>query len=320
MDISVIIPNFNGENLLKRNLTKIIEICRKYTKGKVEVIVTDDASKDNSIAYLSEYKEKNSTTKVPLLILENTTGINKGFSGNVNKGVLASKGEILILLNTDVVPHDDFLNHLLVHFAAPSIFAVSCMDESVENGKTVLRGRGIGKWYRGFLMHQAGDVSTSDTTLWVSCGSGAFRRKIWDTLGGLNELYNPFYWEDIDLSYRAQKAGYSVLFDKKSVVRHEHEVGSIKKNYSPSQVKTIAYRNQFFFTWLNATDTIILVSHLVFLPLFLLQALLRGDSAFILGFFQAVTCLPKVMHERKKVQKLVKKSDKEIIFQFISEI
>lgn len=311
MDISVVIPNYNGRQLLEKNIPKVAEILSKYTKGKKELIITDDASKDDSLIFL-EALLPNLPKNISYKILRNNSGANKGFSGNVNKGVEVATGGIVILLNTDVAPHKDFLTPLLSHFEDEKVFAVGCMDESIEDGRTILRGRGVGEWRRGFLVHRAGSLDKI-RSLWASGGSSAFRKSLWDKLGGLQELYNPFYWEDIDLSYRAQKAGYIVLFEEKSKVVHEHEEGAIKKHYSPFRVKKIAYRNQFFFTWLNATDTMIIVSHVVFLPLFLLNALKKKDVAFFVGFFMAIVKLPKVLMERKKIQSSVALSDNEVI-------
>lgn len=310
MNISVVIPNYNGKELLEKNLPQVLAVMNKYSQ-KCEIIITDDSSKDASIEFLESFIKENKT-RVVVSLLKNLTGKNKGFSENVNKGVRHTKGEVILLLNTDVVPNDDFLHPLVDHFQDKNVFAVGCMDESIENGEKILRGRGIGKWEKGFLMHEKGSINKA-TTLWVSGGSGAFRKSIWDRLGGLNELYNPFYWEDIDLSYRAQKAGFICLFEKKSIVRHEHEKGVIKKEYSSFNVRKVAYRNQFFFTWLNATDTIILAQQVLFLPYFFIKTFLNKDSAFLLGFLSALFLLPKVIRERKKVQALVKKSDKEVI-------
>ena len=318
MNISVVIPNYNGEELLKKNLVKVIEAVSSYKKGKVEIIISDDASKDTSIAFLDAFQKQNKSS-CTIHVLKSDSHKNKGFSSNVNKGVASADGDIIILLNTDVVPEKGFLEPLLSHFSDESIFAVGCMDKSIENGKTILRGRGIGKWSRGFLMHDAGKLDKTNT-LWASCGSGAFRKSIWEKIGGLNELYNPFYWEDIDLSYKAQKAGYKVIFESKSVVIHEHEKGSIKSQYNTFHVVKTAYRNQFFFTWLNATDTMILISSFFFLPYLLMGAILRGDKAFLLGFVQALSQLSKVLKERRRVQKLVKISDRQVVSQFLSEV
>lgn len=319
MNISFIIPNYNGEKLLQKNLLKLVDIVKTYQYGKVEIIIPDDSSKDNSLEFLKKFIQSNKSS-IDILVIENYSGKNRGFSTNINKGVTVAKGEIIVLFNTDITPRKDFLEPLLQHFKNEDVFAVGCMDESIENGKLVLRGRGIGEWQRGFLVHKAGNIDTESNTLWVSGGSGAFRKNLWDKLGGLNEIYNPFYWEDIDLSYRAQKSGFTVLFEKKSVVKHEHEEGSIKKNYSPFFVKKTAYRNQFFFTWLNATDTMVLVQHIVFLPVFIYKSLKQKDMAFFAGFASALLQLPRVLKERAKIQKLVKKSDKEVVNQFTKEL
>lgn len=310
MNISVVIPNYNGRDILLHNLPKVIDAIASYKDGRVELIIADDASKDGSIDavnhFLCDYKKN-----IICHILENNSGKNKGFSSNVNNGVKAAKGDIIILLNSDVAPKKNFLPHLLKHFSDGKVFAVGCMDESIEGRGIVLRGRGEGRWNKGFLVHSAGSVDRQDT-LWVSGGSGAFRKSIWDKLGGLNELYNPFYWEDIDLSYRAQKMGYRVLFEKESVVVHEHGKGAIKKQYSPLSVRKIVYRNQFFFTWLNATDTMLIVSHIVWLPYFLVKELFHHDRAFFYGLFLAVGKLPQVWNYRQKIKKYYVKTDQEV--------
>lgn len=298
--ISIIIPNYNGEELLKKNLPKVFETLH----GSTEVIVVDDGSKDGSVNFLK-------TQKVRLL----RNSKNLGFSSAVNKGVKAAKGEIVVLLNSDVYPENDFLDPLIKHFNDPQVFAVGCLDKSIEDGKVVLRGRGIGKWDRGFLVHSRGDINETNT-LWASGGSSAFRKSIWEKLGGLNTLYNPFYWEDIDLSYRALKSGYKVIFEPKSIVYHEHEKGAIKQKYSPFQIKTIAYKNQFIFVWENATDLNLQILHFLFLPYHFIKALTRCDLPFFIGFFKAFVLLPKIIQSSLRNQKLFVKKDSEIISNF----
>lgn len=305
MNISVVIPNYNGKELLEKNLPKILEIIKSYKDGNAEVIVVDDASTDESRKFLSEFRG--------IVCLQNEK--NLGFSSTVNKGVEKTRGEIIILLNTDVSPKKDFLEPLLSHFKDEKVFAVGCMDKSIEGDNIVLRGRGLGEWRRGFLVHKKGEVDKTDT-LWVSGGSGAFRKSIWEKLGGLNELYNPFYYEDIDLSYRGLKSGYKILFEPKSVVEHYHEKGSIKNKYSPSEVKRIAYRNQFIFSWENATDFNLQVLEIIWLPYHLVKAFLRLDLQFILGFFSALILLPKVIKSSLKAQKVFVLSDREVISKF----
>ena len=85
---------------------------------------------------------------------------------------------------------------------------------------------------------------------------------------------NPFYWEDIDLSYRAQKAGFIVLFEKESIVTHRHEEGAIKRYHTSKKVRVITYRNQFIFAWTNMSDLPLILSHFLWLPYHLLRSIL----------------------------------------------
>lgn len=308
MKISVVIPNYNGEHLLKKNLPKVIEAINKFD-GEKEIIISDDASIDGSKNTVDEIKDLNKDLKITFL----TSTQNKGFSSNANKGVNKATGEILILLNTDVSPNEDFLKPLLKHFRSDKVFAVGALERSIEkDGNVVLRGRGVGKWKRGFLVHKRGEVN-KENTLWVSGGSGAFKKEIWDKLGGFNPLYDPYYWEDIDLSYRALKSGYKILFEPDSLVKHEHEQGAIKSKFSKKQVKKIAYRNQFIFTWLNLTDSKLLFLHLVFIPYHLIKTILRLDVLFTSGFFRALILLPKILKCREQNKQLFLKTDFEAV-------
>lgn len=315
MNISVIIPNYNGQELLKRNLPKVFNALSKYSNGKAEVIVIDDYSTDKSLDVLKELEPimKFSYKDIAFKIIKNE--INLGFSSNVNKAVKNSTGDILILLNTDVVPNSNFLEPLLKHFQNEKLFAVGCMDKSIEGEKVVLRGRGIGEWKRGLFVHSRGEVDRNNT-LWVNGGSGAFRKSIWEKLGGFNELYNPFYWEDIDLSYRALKSGYKTFFEPKSIVVHEHEKGAIKGNYSSFKIKTIAYRNQFIFIWKNITDLSMKSDHLIWLPYYVISALMRKDSAFLKGILDAFILLPKIIKYSNLEKKIFLMKDSQVLAPF----
>jgi GT2 family glycosyltransferase len=318
MDISIIIPNYNGEKILPKNLPHVLNAVREYKNGKVEIIIPNDPSTDNSKVVIAEFIDSLSGTGIVGKTVDNTNKAEAGFSKNVNRGVALATGDVLILLNSDVRPHKEFLEPLLAHFTDEKVFAVGCMDESIEDGKTVLRGRGIAYWARGFLHHQAGSLDKTNT-FWVSGGSGAFSKRIWDRLGGLDNLFNPFYWEDIDLSYRALKSGYTLVFEPKSKVIHEHEEGAIKTKFKPKHVQKIVYRNQFFFTWKNITDGSLLFSHIVWMPYHVVKAFSGKDWAFFKGFFLALLQMNNVGNSRYRAKKYFVKKDKEILKEFKEE-
>ena len=219
----------------------------------------------------------------------------------------------MAILNTDVAPEENFLAPVIKDFQEnDKLFGVGCLDKSEEKGKIVPRGRGIGFWKRGFVSHKKGETDRKDT-FWISGGSCIIRTKLFKDFGGFDEIYDPFYWEDIDLSYRVRKADYDLMFENQSVVVHRHFEGSIKKHYSKFQVKKIAYRNQFIFVWKNITDVRLIFSHLIWLPYYLLRALLRLDLAFFEGLLLALTKTPDIIRKRNRQKDNYLKKDSELL-------
>lgn len=280
--VSIIIPNWNGSNLLKVHLPSVL----KSSDG-AEIIVVDDGSTDDSTEVL-----RNRFPSVRIVQKDRHVG----YAGTVNAGVAHANGDIVVLLNTDVEPEYNFLEYLTPHFQDERIFAVGCMDKSIESGDIVLRGRGVARWEKGFYVHARGEVDKRDTA-WVSGGSGAFRKSLWEKLGGMDEMLSPFYWEDIDLSYRARRLGYKLVFESKSIVTHFHEKGKIQSEYSGYFVRRIAYKNQFIFAWKHMNGNNIF-AHCFWTPVRLAQAILRGDFAMIIGYVHALLYLPKIIAYR----------------------
>lgn len=310
MKIDVVIPNYNGFNLIEKNLPILIKYISKYNVG--QIVITDDFSKEEDFNALNIFVEKiKKTHPIKLRLLRNKK--NLGFSSNVNNGVSACNSDLVFLLNTDIVVEENFLDDAIKHFVKnEELFGVGLMDKSIEEEKVILRGRGVARWSRGFLVHSRGEVDKKDT-FWISGGSSLIRRKIFEEIGGFDPLYNPFYWEDIDLSYRAQKSGYNILFEPKSVVEHHHDKGAIKKHYKSNQIKKIAYRNQFTFIWKNITDSNLIISHTLWLPYHFAHAIINFDTAFFIGFFYAVVRIPAIIQKRKKQKKQYRKKDSELL-------
>lgn len=303
MKVDIVIPNFNGVNILEKNLPTVLKVNLIN-----EVIIVDDGSTDNSVEFIKKHYPR-------VKVVESK--INRGFAVSVNRGFEFSQSDFVLLLNSDVIPEKDCLRYLLPHFDEKKVFAVGCLEKSIEGEEIIFRGRGIGSFQKGFLFHQRGEID-KNYTLWVSGGAGIFRKNLWVKLGGLDTIYDPYYWEDIDVSYRALKSGYKVLFERKSVVTHSHEQGAIKQNYSQAHIKSIAYRNQILFVWLNITDRIYIFSHLLYLPYHLIRALFFLDTPFLVGVILAFICMNKVIDRRRKNKSLAIISDRDVLKNFSS--
>jgi GT2 family glycosyltransferase len=270
--VSIVIPNWNGINLLEKHLPTVIK-----NSPNTEIIIVDDASTDDSVNFI-----KNNYRQVKVV----QKAIHDGYSSNINFGVKMAQGDIVVLLNTDVEPENGYLSQLLTHFQDQMVFAVGCLEKSHEQNEVILRGRGIGWWDKGFYLHKRGEVDRNETA-WVSGGSGAFRKSMWNNLGGMDERFNPFYWEDIDLSYRAIEKGWKLVFEAHSIVHHFHESGVIKSVYSNNDVLTIVYRNQLLFIWKHLPKSMRL-THLFWLPVRIIQSLLSGNFSMLQGLFAAM--------------------------------
>jgi len=289
MKLSIIIPNWNGKRLLEKNLPVVIKACQEWPKVGWEVIVVDDASTDDSIAFLKE-----NYPQIKIVVHRR----NQRFAAACNSGVKKARGEIVVLLNNDVAPEQVFLKPLIKHFKDSEIFAVGCKEKSVKKGRIIYSGRGLGNFKRGFLVHWRAKDQNKTDTLWATAGSMAVDRKKWLKLGGMDTLFQPAYWEDIDLSWRARKKGWKILFEPKSVINHQHETTNILA-FGKKQMKKFAYKNQFLFVWKNGSVSMLL-RHLFWLPYHLLKALFAGDFLFWQGFFTALAQSPEVFKRRFK--------------------
>lgn len=248
--VSAVIPTFNGLTLLKRNLPAVIKCLRDGD----EVLVVDDASQDDTVQWVNEHYGDGITrdnAQVTVKVIKNTQNLR--FGATVNKGVEAATGELILLLNNDVKPRSDILKYLVPHFDSANVFAVGCL-EIEKNSKGQLQHGGKNRlWFqRGLFMHARAKDFSSGNTAWVSGGSGLFDRQKWLLLKGFDALFYPAYWEDIDLSFRARKLGWQVLFEEKAVVEHIHET-THQDVFGQKKIDTMSWRNGQKFAWKNGS-------------------------------------------------------------------
>ena len=289
MRVSIVIPNWNGKELLKKNLPNILEA------NPNEVIVVDDGSTDDSVDFLRQ-------TFPSIKVIVNPK--NLGFVPSTNKGVVNSSNPVVVLLNNDVLVDKNFLKPLLPHFESDDIFAVSCAEKGYSWAWA--------KFKNGFITHGMGEPTiTPHPSFWASGGSAAFSREKWLKLGGMDAIYKPFYWEDVDISFRAQKRGWKIIWEPKSVVYHQHE-STIGKNFNKNYIDLISGRNRLLFIWKNITSKTLFKQH----QMELLKLLSSGKN--VRPFLSALFYLPKLIARREIEKKESKLTDEQIFDQFTS--
>jgi len=293
MKVSVVIPNYNGRELLEKNLPSIISALNNLKNNIFEIVIVDDHSTDESINYLnSKYKNK-------IRLIKHTK--NRGFPASVNIGVRSTIGDLICLLNTDVLPSINFLELVLDSFEDEKVFAVSLHEKDY--------GPARGYFENGFI--QIGSKKESkivENSFYVSGGSGLFRKSIWQELGGLDEkLLSPFYWEDIDICFRAAKRNYINLWNPFGKVIHNHEstISKLSKKY----VDRIRERNQLLMLWKNLHSKAMFNKHLYGL----LRRILKNPG-YIRIVLMSLAKIGLILRARRKEIRECKVSD-EAVFQ-----
>ncbi len=250
---TVIIPNWNGHDLLNDFLPSVIAAMSR--RGGNEIIVVDNASSDKSRILLSQ-----KFPQVRVLQLKE----NIGFGGACNVGVMAASNDVVVLLNNDMRVEPDFLEKLLDKFSDPKVFAVSSQiffaDPTKRREETGLTETWWQKGRLGVTHHVDPAIKDAFPCAYPGGGSSAFDRRKFLELGGFDELYHPFYYEDTDLGRLAWKRGWKVLYEPGSVVHHNHR-GTIGKKFEAEHIQQIVHRNAILYCWKNIHDWRLLLSH-----------------------------------------------------------
>lgn len=284
--ISVVLPNFNGRNLLQKNLPSLLAALGNIEN---EIIVVDDCSSDDSVKFLKETYPDIKTV---------CNEVNLGFSATCNKGINTAQLRLLCVANTDVTFTPDYFTNMIREFDDTSLFAVKgdivnyseSFDDIINTDRT---GRVYYK--RGFLRFGTSKPLSNRTMLSGSDGHYVAlgccfvcNREMMLQLEGFDEIYSPFYWEDSDLAQRALESGFKLLYLPESKVFHQ--ASSTISNYrSKSQRRLVSNRNKFLFTWRHLDRRRLLLSHVPVTTLNLLLRWIILDWKYYVAFSSALT-------------------------------
>ncbi|MCA9931003.1 MAG: glycosyltransferase family 2 protein [Anaerolineales bacterium] len=295
---SIIIPHLNGKHHL--------EICLKSLRAQsftdFETILVDNGSTDGTQAFV-----RKQFPEVRLLEL----GQNRGFTGACNAGYAAANGDIIILLNNDTEADPNWLREVVTAFELYP-------RAGIVAGKMLLFDRRdyfhtAGDFYRidgipgnrGVWQKDVGQFNQVEQVFGACGGSSAYRRTLIDEIGFLDDDFF-FSCEDVDISWRANLAGWQVLYVPTAVIYHKLKAtgGSVIGSYYDG-------RNFLYLIWKNYPTSLlkkhwrkILAAQLDITKAALrawrgeaARARLRGQLAGLPGIF-------KMWRKRKKINAL----------------
>jgi O-antigen biosynthesis protein len=303
---SVVIPNWNGRDLLAKYIPSIVEALNDNPDN--EIIVVDNGSEDGSAEFLREH-----FPSVRVLGLDR----NLGFGGGSNAGFRAAKNDIVVLLNSDMRVERDFLQPLLEAFSDETVFSVACqIFFSDPNKLREETGLTQSWWENGSLRVRHRDdpaIQVPYPCAYGGGGSCAFDRRKFLELGGFDELLAPFYLEDTDVGYLAWKRGWKVLYQPRSVVYHEHR-GTIGKKFTAAQIDLVLKKNFALFCWKNIHEWPRLASYFFFAYAGAVVTEVFGESperTNFAGLWRAFRQLPAALRSRSRARELAVIDDTE---------
>jgi len=233
--VSIIVISFN--NLVFNRLC--LESVLTNTTGRdFELIVVDNGSSDGTGAYLQQLAGLNACIKV----LYNEE--NLGFAAACNRGLSVARGDILVLLNNDTIVPPHWLNGLLERLRDPSIGMVGPVTNRCGNeaqidvsystySELVDFSREIGRKYKNQTLEMP--------MLIMFCV--AFRREVYENIGGLDERYEVGLFEDEDYCIRLGRAGFRMVCAEDVFVHHFGQA-SIGKLAGSGEYGDLFHRNR----------------------------------------------------------------------------
>jgi len=216
---AIVILNWNGKKLLEQFLPSIV----KFSTDHAKIYVADNASTDNSIAFIKELYPA-------VTIIKNT--INGGYAKGYNDALQSIDADIYCLINSDVEVSENWLSPILTVFKNEENTAIIQPKILDFKDRTLFEYAGAGGGFvdlygypycRGRVFNMIekdnGQFDDISNIFWASGACLFIRSKVYHLLGGFDEDYFA-HQEEIDLCWRTQNEGYDVKYVGMSTVYH----------------------------------------------------------------------------------------------------
>jgi GT2 family glycosyltransferase len=241
LPLSVIIPSYNRPDLLRLCLASVV----RHAPAGIEVLVVDDASPGAAASSVA-----NSFADVRSLRLSRQ----RGFCAAVNAGVAAAANPIVELLNDDTEVGAGWADAAVAHFADPKVVAVAPLVLCGPPGAAPRIDSAGDCYFVGGVAAKRGhglplqDRFLKTSSVFGACASCAFyRRDALQAVGGFPESFGA-YFEDVDVSFRLNWAGFRIVYEPAARVWHR-----VSASYGPPRRRLLEQqaRNEERVFWRN---------------------------------------------------------------------
>lgn len=218
--VSIIIPTWNGRQWINACLQAI------GNEPANEIIVVDNGSSDGTPEVIAR-----DAPRVRLLRLPR----NLGFAAAVNRGLRAAHGDVLILINQDVVVQPGCLSTLVQRLYETGSAIAGC-KLLYPDGRTIQHAGGVITYPRAVPDHHGYgqlDDGRWDAVTQVDYVTGAvfaMPRAVWEALGEFDEAFYPAYYEEVDYCFRARSAGFAVIYEPRATAIHHESQSSDRRS------------------------------------------------------------------------------------------
>lgn len=238
--VSVHIVTYNSSE----HIENCLEAVLRQSYPIEQIVVIDNASKDNTIEKLEKWSEKCS-------IIQNS--MNNGFAGGHNQAIRMTDTDYCLILNPDVVLEPDYVlntvKSLINHSQAGSATGKLLFKENPTNIDSA--GLVINRARRAFDRgaHQPSDqFEHSEEVFGVSGAAAMYARELIHDISLNDEFFDEdffAYKEDVDVAWRAQLLGWKAIFEPAAIAYHERGWKEGGRSSKPLFVRRLSYINRY---------------------------------------------------------------------------